>query len=307
MGISLFYIVIPDDSNAKLMYYCYCVDCLLNLSLKIPKLTRIVNYNKYNLNSEDKIDLLHFCRILSPENLNGKCIFQNGDLCMSYPNNFFSISDIKNVLNPPQFIEILNLRIEIVNIMTYKSPWMEYYYYEPFSILLQSLKQKSKNKLSLVERTSQLDRESHLIEQKPASKCSSVDEAEIQIHSTSSSSQQSDIIESNIINTKLINEKSNSTNNINNNMSSSLKINIKDVSQPKDKKSRRSRKYSSGNCYENNSKEILYTEDDNGEEVYQYIRNKQAHWLCFMANRRCIRIYVCFIIYIYLFFIIYCL
>lgn len=307
------------------MYYCYCIDYLLSLSTQIPKILRIIDYNKYNLSFEEKADLLQYCGIWNPLILNEKCIFPNEALCMSGSNNFYLISDITNILHPPQFVDSMNYHIELTYIMTYKSSWIKKFYYEPFQSVLQSLNpilpsplttsiQLTTNQTQLppppqqqqpieVERVENLETQlqsssdslsQRLLQQQqqepppPSSNYNSIAETHNDSQIQSRPSQPSEVLESYKVSSNAIHDAPKFKKPF-----PSLKIHVKDLSKNRNNK-HLYRQYSSGNSYEDGSLEYLYSDDC--EDVYEYIQNKQPYWLCFLANKKCIRIYVYFII-----------
>ena len=50
--------------------------------------------NYHRLDSDDIDKLLIFCLLLSPDEINGKCIFQDDDMCGNSNNKFFELSAV---------------------------------------------------------------------------------------------------------------------------------------------------------------------------------------------------------------------
>ncbi len=126
---------IPDNNIAKLMYYLNCICSLLDLDLEDkPEIRRATDYKNYHRLNDDEIDkLLVLCILLSPDELEGKCIFQDDDLCGDCNNNFFKISEIKTSLLVSRSVLVGGESTEVQNIMVYKSRWMIEHYIGPIA------------------------------------------------------------------------------------------------------------------------------------------------------------------------------
>ena len=71
------------------MYYLNSICSVLDLSDE-PAVRRLIDYQRYyNLTEEELDKLLVLCVLFRPDDLTGKCIFHNEELCGDHNNQFY--------------------------------------------------------------------------------------------------------------------------------------------------------------------------------------------------------------------------
>ena len=114
---------VPNNPTAKLMYYLGCVAHVIQLDN--PNLSRLRNYERYYLLSEDEIDaLLALVLIFRPDELIGKVFFHSEDFGGS-TNEFFELSSVTHMLAVSDNVLIGGERKRVAKIMFFKRCWME--------------------------------------------------------------------------------------------------------------------------------------------------------------------------------------
>ena len=108
--------------------------------LKLDELPQeFTNFKNHNaLNGTMTRHLLDFCRLLSPEILEGKCIFQVSDLRGSTSNEFVELSAAKTTVVATSSVMMSGRNIQVAKIMLYKPIWRQKYYDEPMRELSRS-------------------------------------------------------------------------------------------------------------------------------------------------------------------------
>jgi hypothetical protein len=82
--------------------------------------------------------LLDFCKLLSPDLLEGKCIFQVNDLNGS-SNEFVELSSAKTTMVTTGSITVAGKNLQVAKIMLYKPIWRRNNYDQPLGELALSL------------------------------------------------------------------------------------------------------------------------------------------------------------------------
>ncbi|KAK3584341.1 hypothetical protein CHS0354_017511 [Potamilus streckersoni] len=126
---------VPNDPRARLMYYLSCMSAVLDLD-DSPNLSRLTNFSNYFLSEDETSTLLTLCLLLSPDDLLGKCIFQDDDMCGDSCNNFFEISAVQQRLLVTESLVIGGTQRAIKKIMTFKMSWLERNWFEPIKVLM---------------------------------------------------------------------------------------------------------------------------------------------------------------------------
>jgi hypothetical protein len=86
---------IPSNDVARLMYYLYCVCTTVNYT-DDATIQRFISYQNWrDLGRDDQKALVNFCEKIKPSDLNGKVFFQNDDLCIEFPNEFYEINQVQ--------------------------------------------------------------------------------------------------------------------------------------------------------------------------------------------------------------------
>ena len=136
----------PDAPEAELMYYLNCICCVLQLD-NTAQMRRLRDYREYYLLDEDDLmALLLMCILLSPDELIGKCIFQDDDMCGDSNNEFYEISAVNTSLVVTDSIVIGGERRRVQKIMVFKMSWLRSNYFEPLQRLNDRLKREREGK-----------------------------------------------------------------------------------------------------------------------------------------------------------------
>lgn len=108
--------------------------------LDLDELPReFTNYqNYYALDDTMTRHLLDFCKLMSPDILEGKCIFQVNDLDGS-SNEFVELSSAKTTMVATSSIMMAGRNIQVAKIMLYKPIWRRNNYDQPMAELALSL------------------------------------------------------------------------------------------------------------------------------------------------------------------------
>lgn len=83
---------VPKNDTALLMYYFDCMCTALQLEVGDYSIQRLRDYEKYYLLTSDEVkELIRQCHLVSPEKLEGKCIFHSEQICnaWNFSNGFF--------------------------------------------------------------------------------------------------------------------------------------------------------------------------------------------------------------------------
>ncbi|KAK3087998.1 hypothetical protein FSP39_013267 [Pinctada imbricata] len=126
---------VPDDPRAKLMFYLKSMCTVLDLD--DPNISRLIDYRNYLLTAAEEAQLLLLCYALSPDELNGKCIFQdeNGEMCGNRVNAFYELSAVQNRFLVTENILIGNQQRHVKKMMFYKMSFIQDYYLVPMIVL----------------------------------------------------------------------------------------------------------------------------------------------------------------------------
>ncbi|XP_060573884.1 uncharacterized protein LOC132731687 [Ruditapes philippinarum] len=124
-------VVIANNPRAKLMYYLDCICSVLDLS-DTDNLARLRNYKQYFSLSEAETDtLVTFCVLLSPDELCGKVIFQDIEMCGNSSNRFYEISMVHKNLLVADSVIIGGRSRAVSKIMAFKPDWLVKYWRDP--------------------------------------------------------------------------------------------------------------------------------------------------------------------------------
>lgn len=124
-------VTIPANPKAKLMYYLDCICTVMDLSDQ-RNLAKLRDYQNYHLLTETETDaLIALALLLSPDELNGKVIFQDDEMCGSNSNTFYELSAVQNNLLLTDSIIIGGQRRAVTKIMAYKRQWFLNNWYNP--------------------------------------------------------------------------------------------------------------------------------------------------------------------------------
>ena len=110
---------------------------MLDLRGDLPR--KFLDYNSYgSLNTTETQQLLEICKLLSPDELTNKCIFEMDDLAGS-SNRFFELSSAKSTMVATENIMIGGRNIRVAKIMAYTRAWRRNNYDVPLVSCTRSL------------------------------------------------------------------------------------------------------------------------------------------------------------------------
>ena len=132
-------VTVPNNNTARLMFYFDCICSVLEMG-NTGEIGRLRDFRNYHRLGSDDIDkLLIFCLMLSPDELNDKCIFHDEAMCGNSSNNFFELSAVKTTLVASESVLIGGERKRVQKIMTYKASWIRNNYIDPMASFQQRL------------------------------------------------------------------------------------------------------------------------------------------------------------------------
>ncbi len=134
-------VTVPDNPQARLMYYLHCVATTLRLD-NDPVLQRFTDFtNCQNLSAEQTAALLALALLFSPDLLIGKVFFPSEGLCLvDRQNKFYELEEATRLLAFDNSILVGGQSKEVVKIMMFRKRWMEIHYIEPVKFLVRSAK-----------------------------------------------------------------------------------------------------------------------------------------------------------------------
>ncbi|CAG2244851.1 unnamed protein product [Mytilus edulis] len=120
---------------------------VLNLENKGYDLTRLTNYQQYyNLSDVDEQTLVLLCLKLSPDVMEGKCIFLNPDACGDTQNEFFNLRSTNVTVAAVQSVVVGEARVAVKKIMCYKLSWLQNNFLEPITVLVRKIKEPQQSR-----------------------------------------------------------------------------------------------------------------------------------------------------------------
>ncbi|XP_028406336.1 uncharacterized protein LOC114528821 [Dendronephthya gigantea] len=125
-------VTVPNNPKAKLMYYLNCMATVLQLDELPREFTNYQNY--YALDDTMVRHLVDLCKIVSPDALEGKCIFQVSDLQGS-SNEFVELSSAKTTMVATSSVMMAGRNVQVAKIMLYKPVWRRTNYDQPMAEL----------------------------------------------------------------------------------------------------------------------------------------------------------------------------
>ena len=114
---------------------------VLDLRGDLPR--KFLDYSNYgSLNTAETLQLLELCKLLAPDVLTNKCIFEMDDLAGS-SNRFFELSSAKSTMVATDSIMIGGKSIKVAKIMAYTRAWRRNNYDLPLVSCTRSLTSSS--------------------------------------------------------------------------------------------------------------------------------------------------------------------
>lgn len=121
---------VPNCAVAHLMFYLHCIEKLI--TSKTATLKKLTDFRNWRLlNNETFTTLLMWCVVFGPENLIGKCIFQNEEACGDNDFSFYEVSKATTNTPATNSDATIGQRIEKRYIMFYKTSFLKQIYYIP--------------------------------------------------------------------------------------------------------------------------------------------------------------------------------
>lgn len=127
---------IPDDDIAKLMYYLYSMCVVLQLDATEYGIQRLKDYKKFHmLLKHEEQELIKLCCLLSPDKLEGKCIFHSEELCkdVKYTNRFFKVDSTETSFAATDTVFVGSVEVSVNKFMVYQTSWLNKYYIDPMN------------------------------------------------------------------------------------------------------------------------------------------------------------------------------
>ncbi|XP_060600654.1 uncharacterized protein LOC132754077 [Ruditapes philippinarum] len=122
---------VSSNPKARLMYYVHSIYNVLDMT-SIPNIQKLRNYKSHQrLTDAETRQLYELCKILSPDKLNDKAIFQDDTLCRQDDNKFYKINTTEHNLIVSDAIIIGGKRCSVKQLMAYKIPWIQWIYIGP--------------------------------------------------------------------------------------------------------------------------------------------------------------------------------
>ncbi|XP_061192211.1 uncharacterized protein LOC133200391 [Saccostrea echinata] len=132
-------VTVPADPRARLMYYLRCI-CQV-LSLDDENLDRLTDFTYYYTLTTNELDaLLVLCILISPDNLVGKCIFEDDELCGDLVTQFYELSAVQNRFLVTDTVLLGSQQRHIKKIMTFKKTFLQNYYIIPIATFADRLR-----------------------------------------------------------------------------------------------------------------------------------------------------------------------
>ena len=130
---------VANNPKAKLMYYLYCVSCVV----KAPQLEKYINYKEYYNIPDSEIDtILELAKIFNPKILVEYKIFIM-DETLDMQNRFIEIVNEERGIHANDEIYIEGIKVRILKLMRFKRSWVFGNYLDPY----ESLTRRDQNKV----------------------------------------------------------------------------------------------------------------------------------------------------------------
>jgi hypothetical protein len=133
---------VPDSATAKLMYYLDSMCHVLDMGSSDYDMRRLRDFDNYaRLSAEDKQSLVILCYLLSPDELMGKCIFQDDDesMCGTNYNAFYELSAVSSQFLVTENILLGGQSRRVHKIMFFKASFLVKFWMEPMKALAEQL------------------------------------------------------------------------------------------------------------------------------------------------------------------------
>lgn len=138
---------VPDNDTARLMYYLNCMCCVLQLEVSDYSIKRLRDYKKYYLlTTDEKKELLRLCGLISPEKMDGQCIFHSEEICgVDATNRFFRVDSTDTGFVAAANVFVGAVQVSVTKFMVYKTKWVNRYYIDPMNRITRVVTNTTKN------------------------------------------------------------------------------------------------------------------------------------------------------------------
>ena len=144
---------IPQNATAKLLYYLYCVNCIIKLvELNIDEVdytfvSMVTDYKNclpFTKTNQEKQKVLRIARLFSPNILEDKIFFRTTNLNGTLNNRFLEINSSEITVAATDEVVIGGVNKKIHKIMLYKSDWLQNNYFNAIRDLERELGQSTR-------------------------------------------------------------------------------------------------------------------------------------------------------------------
>ena len=133
-------VIVPDNDRAKLMYYLHCMCDVLSLEDIGYDLERLINFQQYKiLSREEEKKLVTLCLLLSPDVMEGNCIFLNKEVCGIRNNRFFNICAARTTFACSETVCVGEFQVVVKQVMCFTPLWIIKNYFKPMENLINKI------------------------------------------------------------------------------------------------------------------------------------------------------------------------
>ncbi|XP_060071188.1 uncharacterized protein LOC132551097 [Ylistrum balloti] len=127
---------IPPNPVARAMFYLRCICNVLDLNDGSSNLQRFTDFKNFYLLTDNEIDALTLLiSSVRPQDLIGKCLFHNEEICGNSNNKFFELQEMRQNMVIVNDILIAGQQRRVNRIMFFKTAWLELYCIAPLRFL----------------------------------------------------------------------------------------------------------------------------------------------------------------------------
>lgn len=138
--------VVPDNDIAKLMYYLHSMCFVLQLDSTEYGSQKLRDYkNFHELTKFEKQEVIKLCGLLSPEKLEGKCIFHSEEMCKDFrhTNRFLQVDATEtafaSTFAATDTVFVGSVEVSVKKVMYYQTTWINKYYIDPMDMLVRGV------------------------------------------------------------------------------------------------------------------------------------------------------------------------
>ncbi|XP_069122517.1 uncharacterized protein [Argopecten irradians] len=137
-------VAVPQHPVARAMYYLKCICDVLDLDDGNTNLRKFTDYKNYHLMTELDIDALSLYVVsIKPEQLIGKCLFPDEEICGNSNNKFFELESVRQNMVIVNDVLIAGQHRRVNRIMFFKRAWLQLYIATPLVYLGERMKRRT--------------------------------------------------------------------------------------------------------------------------------------------------------------------